>query len=119
MFGLESGSEEEFVVILAFSLAADGTVGGGVHEFDGDGFTGGRESAGVDRTKAAVTEDSGEGVCCAAEEGVGERVRRVGVRVGGGSGSFFVAKTVEKCEDERATGDDGGGVVVVWLRRWW
>lgn len=46
-------------------------------------------------------------------------MRRVGVRVGGGSGSFFVAEAVEKCEDERATRDDGGGVVVVWLRRWW
>lgn len=63
MFGLESGSEEEFVVILAFSLAADDAEGGGVHEFDGDGFTGGRESAGVDRTEATVTEDCGEGVC--------------------------------------------------------
>lgn len=92
MFGLESGSEEEFVVILAFSLAAER---GGVHEFDGDGFTGRRESAGVDRTEATVAENSGEGVCCAAEEGVGERVRRVGVGVGGGSGSFFVAEAVE------------------------
>jgi len=115
VFRLESGSEEEFVVILAFSLATDGAEGGGIHELDGDGFTRGREGTGVDRTEAAVAEDSGERVCGAAEEGVGERVRRVG----GGSGSFFVAEAVEKCEEERATGDDGGGVVVVWLRRLW
>lgn len=81
---------------FALALVSDG---GGVHEFDGDWFSGGREGAGEDWTKAAVTEESGEGVGGAAEEVVGERVRRVRIGVGGWSSSFSFTKTVKEHED--------------------
>lgn len=65
-------------MIFTFALAADGG-SNRVHKLDGDEFTGGREGTGIDRTKSTVTEDIGERVRCAAEEGVGEGMRRVGV----------------------------------------
>lgn len=97
--GAEFRGEEEFVVKFTLALVSDG---GGVHEFDGDGFTGGREGAGEDRTEASMAEESREGVGDAAEEVVGERVRRVGIGVGGWGGSFSFTKTVKEHENQIA-----------------
>ena len=102
----EPRSEEKLVVELALPLEG----GGGVHELDGDGFSG--EGAGEDGAEAAVAEGGGEVVGGAAEEGVGEPVWGVRVGVGGWSGSLLlpcaVAEAEEHHEDEGACGGGGG-----------
>lgn len=84
-FGAEFRGKEEFVMEFALALVSKG---GGVHEFNSNRFSSGREGTGEDRTEASMAEESGEGVGGSAEEVVGERVRRIRIRIGGWSSSF-------------------------------
>lgn len=69
----------------------------GVHDLDGDGER--LERAGEDGAEPSLAEAVGEGVGGAAEDGVGEAVRRLG-RVGVRRGGAFPAGEFAVEDDE-------------------
>lgn len=98
VFGPEFRSEEKLVV--EFSLALRG---GGVHEFDGDGFLRRRKQTGENRPEAAVADPVREGFGGGSEKGVRESMwRRIWFGIGrrGGAFSGTAAKTEESEKED-------------------
>lgn len=101
---LEQRCEIELVVELPLALQRSG-----VHDFNGDALV--VESAVEDGAEAALAEAAGcgEGVGGAAEDGVGEAVRGLGVGGGGALLGELLAEAEGEEEEEREGGGGGGG----------